>query len=189
MSDPVTKLLSESAPKTFTAAERTRFRQMGIELAAVYQTLGDFDPGRLASQLEKAHAGCDPSGAQLPDVDDRLAAVAKIQKDIAEGPARIGHAREVERALFGEAKAPARKLLTAAIAQADALLANPPPLPAPPVLSAWGIHLDLEAQFRNVIDGAKQTLCADLADDYGRRGSPEVGFHHLTRAQLTTAEK
>ena len=189
MSDPVTKLLSESAPKTFTAAERTRFRQMGIELAAVYQTLGDFDPGRLASQLEKAHAGCDPSGAQLPDVDDRLAAVAKIQKDIAEGPARIGHAREVERALFGEAKAPARKLLTAAIAQADKLLSNPPTLPTPSVLSEWGVSIDLGALFVAAIEAAKQSITSDIGDDYSRRGSPEIGFHRLSRAGLTTAEK
>jgi len=33
MSDPATKLLSESATKTFTAAERARFRAMGAELA------------------------------------------------------------------------------------------------------------------------------------------------------------
>ena len=189
MPDPIEKLLIEAAEKTFTPTEKKRFREMGRELDTVYTTLGNYDGGKLAAQLESAHAGVAPSGEKLDGMDDRLAAVAKIQKAIAEGPARIGHAREVERALFNEAKAPARKLLTAAIAQADALLANPPPLPAPPVLSAWGIHLDLEAQFRNVIDGAKQTLTADLHDDYGRRGSPEVGFHHLTRAQLTTAEK
>ena len=185
MSDPVTKLLSESATKTFTAAERARFRQMGSELAECYETLSQYDAGKLAQQLSSAHAGSDPSGAQLADVDARLAAVASIQKSINEGPARIQHAREVERALFGEAKAPARKLLLAGIAQADALLANPPPLPLPPLLATWGIHLDLAAHFCAVIADAKQTLCADLADDYGRRGSPEVGFHHLTRAGLT----
>ncbi len=185
MSDPVTKLLSESAPKTFTAAERTRFRQMGIELAAVYQTLGDFDPGRLASQLEKAHAGCDPSGAQLPGMDDRLAAAAKIQQAINEAPARIGHAREVERSLFAEAKAPARKLLQAAIGQADALLANPPALPTPPPLTEWGIDIDLAAHFCAVIAGAKQALCEAAQDNYSARGAHETGFNHLTRAQLT----
>ncbi len=189
MSDPVTKLLSESAPKTFTAAERTRFRQMGIELAAVYQTLGDFDPGRLASQLEKAHAGCDPSGAQLPDVDDRLAAVAKIQKAINEGPARIGHAREIERSLFAEAKPAAHKLLLAAIAQADKLLSNPPTLPTPSVLSEWGVSIDLGALFVAAIEAAKQSITSDIGDDYSRRGSPEIGFHRLSRAGLTTAEK
>ena len=185
MSDPVTKLLSEAAAVTFTVAEKKRFREMGRELDTVYTTLGNYDGGKLAAQLEAAHAGCAPDGAKITGMDERLANVASIQRSIAEGPARIGHARERERSLFAEAKPAAHKLLTAAIAQADALLANPPPLPAPPVLSAWGIHLDLEAQFRNVIDGAKQTLCADLADDYGRRGSPEVGFHILTRGGLT----
>ena len=183
--DPITKILHETGAKLFTAAERARFRQMGIELAGVYQTLGDFDPGKLAQQLESAHAGVGPSGAKLDGMDDRLAAVAAIQRSIAEAPARIGHAREVERALFGEAKAPARKLLQAAIAQADALLANPPALPTPPALTEWGVSIDLPGQFRAVIEDAKQALTADLHDDYGRRGSPEVGFHHLTRAGLT----
>ncbi len=185
MSDPATKLLIEAAEKTFTAAEKKRFREMGAQLRAVYQTLSDYDNGRLATQLSQAQAGCDPSGAQLADVDARLAAVASIQKAIAEGPARIQHAREVERGLFAEAKAPAHKLLQAAIAKADALLQNPPALPTPPALTEWGVHLDLVSQFTAVIAGAKQTLAADLADDYSRRGSPEVGFAHLTRAQLT----
>lgn len=185
MSDPVTKLLSEAAAVTFTVAEKKRFREMGRELDTVYTTLGNYDGGKLAAQLEAAHAGCAPDGAKLDGMDDRLAAVASIQKSINEGPARIGHAREVERAVFGEAKAPARKLLTAAIAQADALLANPPALPTPPALTEWGVSIDLPGQFRAVIEDAKQALTADLHDDYGRRGSPEVGFHHLTRAGLT----
>lgn len=52
-----------------------------------------------------------------------------------------------------------------------------------------GIDLDLVSQFTAIIAGARQTLCADLADDYSRRGSPEIGFHRLSRAQLTTTEK
>ena len=189
MSDPVTKLLSEAAAVTFTVAEKKRFREMGRELDTVYTTLGNYDGGKLAAQLEAAHAGCAPDGAKITGMDERLANVASIQKAIAEGPARIGHAREVERALFNEAKAPARKLLTAAIAQADKLLSNPPPLPLPPLLATWGIHLDLAAHFCAVIADAKQKLTADLADDYGRRGSPEVGFHILTRGGLTEDEK
>jgi|688.fasta_scaffold1092103_1 hypothetical protein len=185
MSDPATKLLSESATKTFTAAERARFRAMGAELAECYQTLGDFDGGRLAAQLEAAHAGLDASGAKIPDMTGRLARVASIQQAIAESAARIADARERERALFGEAKSPASRLLTAAIARADALLQNPPALPTPPALLEWGVHLDLPGHFLAVIGAAKQTLTADLHDDYGRRGSPEVGFHILTRGGLT----
>ena len=189
MPDPIEKLLIEAAAVTFTVAEKKRFRQMGVELQGVYQTLGDFDPGKLAQQLEAAHAGVAPSGEKLDGMDTRLAAVAKIQQAIEESPARIAHARERERALFGEAKSPAHKLLTAAIAQADKLLASPPPMPVPPILSTWGIDLDLVSQFTAVIAGARQTLCADLADDYSRRGSPEIGFHRLSRAGLTTTEK
>ncbi len=183
--DPHTKLLIEAAEKTFTPTEKKRFREMGSELAAVYQTLTNYDPGKLAQQLGNANAGTDPTGAKLDGMDDRLAAAAKIQQAIEESPARIPHARERERALFGEAKAPARKLLHAAIAQADALLASPPSLPVPPILATWGIDPDIASQFTAVIAGAKQTLIADLHDDYGRRGSPEVGFHILTRGGLT----
>jgi|688.fasta_scaffold156065_3 hypothetical protein len=186
MSDPVTKLLSESAPKTFTAAERTRFRQMGIELAAVYQTLSDYDPGKLAVQLGNANAGTDPTGAKLDGMEARLAAAAKIQQAIAESAARIAHARESERGLFSEAKPFAKRLLTAAIAQADALLANPPPLPLPPILSTWGIDIDLAAHFCAVIAGAKQALCEAAKDNYGARGAHETGFNFLTQAGLTT---
>ena len=189
MNDPATKLLSESATKTFTAAERARFRAMGVELQGVYQTLGDFDPGKLAQQLGNAHAGVAPSGEKLDGMDDRLAAVAKIQQAINEGPARIGHAREVERALFNEAKSPAHKLLTAAIAQADKLLSSPPALPTPSVLSEWGVSIDLSALFVAAIEAAKQSITTDIGDDYSRRGSPEIGFHRLSRAQLTTTEK
>ena len=185
MSDPIEKLLTEAGAVTFTASEKKRFREMGNALAECYRTITDFDPGKLAQQLGNANAGTDPTGAKISGMDERLAHVAACQRSINEGPARIANAREVERALFGEAKAPAHKLLQAAIAQADALLANPPPLPLPPVLSAWGIHLDLPGHFCAVIEAAKQTLAADLADDYSRRGSPEVGFAHLTRAQLT----
>jgi hypothetical protein len=189
MSDPTTKILTETAAQLFTVAEKKRFRQMGVELQGVYQTLGDFDPGKLAQQLGNAHAGLDPTGAKLDGMDDRLAAVAKIQQAINEGPARIGHAREVERALFSEAKSPAHKLLTAAIAQAERLVQNPPALPTPGVLSEWGVSIDLGALFVAAIAAAKQSLSADLADDYSRRGSPEVGFHRLSRAGLTTTEK
>jgi len=189
MSDPATKLLSESATKTFTAAERARFRQMGVELAAVYQTLSDYDPGKLATQLGNAHAGLDPTGAKLDGMDDRLTAVAKIQQAIEESPARIAHARERERSLFAEAKPAAHKLLLAGVAQADKLLSNPPVLPTPSVLSEWGVSIDLGALFVAAIAAAKQSLSADLADDYQRRGSPEVGFHRLSRAGLTTTEK
>jgi hypothetical protein len=185
MSDPVTKLLTEAGAKTFTPAEKLRFRAMGSELAECYQTLGDFDPGKLAQQLEAAHAGVAPSGEKLDGLDARLAAVASIQRSIAESAARIADARERERALFGEAKSPASRLLTAAIAQADGLLASPPALPVPPILSTWGIDLDLVSQFTAVIAGARQTLCEAAQDDYSRRGSHEVGFNHLTRAQLT----
>ena len=187
--DPITKILHETGAKLFTAAERTRFRQMGIELAAVYQTLSDYDPGKLAVQLGNANAGTDPTGEKLDGMDDRLAAAAKIQQAINEAPARIQHAREVERALFNEAKSPASRLLQSAIAKADALLQNPPALPLPPILSTWGIDIDLAAHFCAVIADAKQKLTADLADDYGRRGSPEVGFHILTRGGLTEDEK
>jgi len=185
MSDPVTKLLTEAGAKTFTPAEKLRFRAMGSELAECYQTLGDFDPGKLAQQLEAAHAGVAPSGEKLDGMDDRLAAVAKIQQAIEESPARIAHAREVERSLFAEAKPAAHKLLLAAIGKADALLQKPPALPTPPALTEWGVHLDLPGHFCAVIAEAKRALSADLADDYSRRGSPEVGFSHLTRAQLT----
>ena len=187
--DPHTKLLHEAATKTFTPAEKLRFRAMGAELAECYRTITDFDAGRLASQLEKAHAGCDPSGAQLPDVEERLAAVASIQKSINEGPARIGHARERERSLFAEAKPAAHKLLLAGIAQADKLLSNPPVLPTPSVLSEWGVSIDLGALFVAAIEAAKQSITSDIGDDYSRRGSPEIGFHRLSRAGLTTAEK
>jgi hypothetical protein len=64
-------------------------------------------------------------------------------------------------------------------------LQNPPALPTPPALLEWGVHLDLPGHFLAVIGAAKQTLTADLHDDYGRRGSPEVGFHILTRGGLT----
>lgn len=189
MSDPVTKLLSESATKTFTPAERARFRQMGSELAECYETLSQYDGGRLAAQLEAAHGGLDASGAKIPDMTGRLARVASIQQAIAESAARIADARERESGLFREAKAPAHKLLQSAIARADALLQNPPALPTPPILSTWGIDIDLAAHFCAVIADAKQKLTADLADDYGRRGSPEVGFHILTRGGLTEDEK
>ena len=187
MSDPVTKLLTEAGAKTFTPAEKLRFRAMGAELAAVYQTLGDFDPGKLAQQLGNANAGVGPSGEKLDGMDTRLAAAATIQQAIAESAARIAHAREIERGLFGEAKPFAHRLLTAAIAQADKLLTSPPPMPVPPILTTWGIDIDLVSQFTAVIAGAKQTLCEAAQDDYSRRGSPEVGFHHLSRARLTEA--
>jgi len=183
--DPHTKLLHEAATKTFTPAEKLRFRAMGAELAECYRTLSDYDPGKLAAQLESAHAGHDTTGAKLPDMDSRLAQVADCQRRIAESPARIADARERERALFNEAKSPASRLLTAAIARADALLQNPPALPTPPALLEWGVHLDLAGHFCAVIAEAKRALSADLADDYSRRGSPEVGFHILTRAGLT----
>lgn len=189
MSDPVTKLLIEAAEKNFTAAEKKRFREMGRELAECYETLSDYDPGKLAQQLGNAHAGVGPSGEKLDGMDTRLAAVAKISQALEESPARLAHARESERGLFAEAKPFAHRLLTAAIAQADGLLSNPPPMPVPPILSTWGIDLDLVSQFTAIIAGARQTLCADLADDYSRRGSPEIGFHRLSRAQLTTTEK
>ena len=185
MSDPVTKLLSESATKTFTPAERARFRQMGSELAECYETLSQYDGGRLAAQLEAAHGGLDASGAKIPDMTGRLARVASIQQAIAESAARIADARERESGLFREAKAPAHKLLQSAIARADALLQNPPALPTPPALLEWGVSLDLPGHFCLVIAEAKRALSADLADDYSRRGSPEVGFAHLTRAALT----
>ena len=189
MSDPVTKLLTEAGAKTFTPAEKLRFRAMGAELAAVYQTLGDFDPGKLAQQLGNANAGLDHIPERRNHIRQRLAAVAKIQKAIAEGPARIGHAREIERSLFAEAKPAAHKLLHAAIAQADKLLSNPPVLPTPSVLSEWGVSIDLGALFVAAIEAAKQSLTNDIGDDYSRRGSPEIGFHRLSRAGLTTAEK
>jgi hypothetical protein len=185
MSDPITKILTETAAEIFTVAEKKRFRQMGAELATCYETLGAYDPGALSAQLGNANAGTDPTGAKLDGMDDRLAAAAKIQQAINEGPARIGHAREIERGLFSEAKPFAKRLLQAGIARADALLQNPPPCPTPPPLLEWGIDIDLAAHFCGVIDAAKRTLAADLADDYSRRGSPEVGFSHLTRAQLT----
>ena len=185
--DPHTKLLHETGAKLFTAAERARFRQMGSELAAVYQTLSDYDPGKLAVQLGNANAGLDPTGAKLDGMDDRLAAAAKIQQAINEAPARIGHAREVERSLFAEAKAPAHKLLQAAIARADALLQNPPALPLPPILATWGIDIDLVSQFTAVIAGAKQALCEAAKDNYSARGAHETGFNHLSRARLTEA--
>ena len=185
--DPITKILHETGAKLFTAAERARFRQMGIELAAVYQTLSDYDPGKLAVQLGNANAGLDPTGAKISGVDERLDCAAKIQKSIAESATRIADARERERALFNEAKSPAARLLQSAIAKADALLANPPALPLPPILATWGIDIDLVSQFSAVIAGAKQTLCEAAQDDYSRRGSPEVGFHHLSRARLTEA--
>ena len=187
--DPISKILHETGAKLFTAAERARFRKMGIELAAVYTTLSDYDPGKLAVQLGNANAGLDPTGAKLDGMDDRLAAAAKIQQAINEGPARIQHAREVERGLFAEAKAPAHKLLQAAIARADALLQNPPPLATPSVLSEWGVSIDLGALFVAAIEAAKQSITSDIGDDYSRRGSPEIGFHRLSRAGLTTAEK
>ena len=187
MPDPIEKLLIEAAEKTFTPTEKKRFREMGRELDTVYTTLGNFDGGRLAAQLEAAHAGVAPSGEKLDGLDARLAAVASIQRSIAESAARIADARERERALFNEAKSPASRLLQSAIAKADALLASPPALPLPPILATWGIDIDLVSQFSAVIAGAKQTLCEAAQDDYSRRGSPEVGFHHLSRARLTAA--
>jgi hypothetical protein len=185
MSDPATKILTETAAQLFTVAEKKRFREMGRELDTVYQTLGNYDGGKLAAQLEAARDGVAPSGEKLDGLDARLAAVASIQRSIAESAARIADARERERALFNEAKSPASRLLQSAIVRADALLQNPPALPTPPALTEWGVHLDLAGHFCAVIADAKRTLAADLADDYSRRGSPEVGFAHLTRAQLT----
>jgi hypothetical protein len=183
--EPHTKLLHEAATKTFTAAEKLRFRAMGAELAECYRTLSDYDGSKLAAQLESAHAGHDTTGAKLPDMDSRLAQVADCQRRIAESAARIADARERERGLFNEAKSPASRLLQSAIAKADALLQNPPPCPTPPPLLEWGIDINLAAHFCAVIAGAKQTLCADLADKYSQRGAPEVGFHILTRGGLT----
>ena len=185
MPDPIEKLLIEAAEKTFTPTEKKRFREMGRELDTVYTTLGNYDGGKLAQQLESAHAGVAPSGEKLDGMDDRLAAVASIQRAIAEGPARIGHAREVERALFAEAKPAASRLLLAAVAQADKLLASPPTLPTPSVLSEWGVSIDLGALFVAAIEAAKQSITTDIGDDYSRRGSPEIGFHRLSRAGLT----
>ena len=183
--DPITKILHETGAKLFTTAERARFRQMGAELATCYETLGNFDSGRLATQLSQAHAGVAPSGEKLDGLDARLAAVASIQRSIAESAARIADARERESGLFREAKAPAHKLLQSAIAKADALLANPPALPTPPALTEWGVHLDLAAHFCAVIAGAKQALCEAAQDNYSARGAHETGFNFLSQAGLT----
>lgn len=185
MPDPIEKLLIEAAEKTFTPTEKKRFREMGRELDTVYTTLGNYDGGKLAAQLESAHAGVAPSGEKLDGMDDRLAAVASIQRAIAEGPARLANAREIERALFSEAKSPAHKLLTAAIATAEKLMASPPPLPVPSVLAEWGIALDLTSHFLAVIGDALRNLSDALADKYSLRGAHETGFNHLSRAGLT----
>ncbi len=184
MSDPITKILHETAATLFTAAEKKQFKQLGETLRRAHETQNEFDAGGLARRLANANAGQDQNGAALEGIEAQRENLARCKTAIDESPLHLAAARADEHRVYAESKPHAHRLIVASVAAAEKLLSNPPALPLPPALAEWEIFIDLTPNFCAPIEDARRTLQWEVTPPNWSRSAVENGCNYLQRAGL-----